>query len=154
MFSIPVALVGGLTALALTGETLNMFSMIGLLLSIGIVTKNAILLVDRTNDQRSRGLSWRDALLEAGPTRLRPILMTTLTMIFGMTPLALALGAGSEVRQSMAIVIIGALTSSTLLTLVLVPVIYSYMEELRNRLSRKKLHLKEASEEISPEVAA
>jgi len=157
MFSIPLALVGGLSALAITGNTLNMFSMIGILLSIGIVTKNAILLVDRTNDQRSRGLSWREALLEAGPTRLRPILMTTLTMIFGMMPLALALGAGSEVRQGMAIVIIGALTSSTLLTLLLVPVMYSYMEGIRSRFSRKKIHMEPKtlqSETASPEEAA
>jgi HAE1 family hydrophobic/amphiphilic exporter-1 len=138
MFSIPVALVGGLGALALTGQTLNMFSMIGILLSLGLVTKNAILLVDRANDQRAKGLSAREAILEAGPTRLRPILMTTLTMVLGMTPLALAIGAGSEIRQSMAIVVIGALISSTLLTLVLVPVIYTYMEGLRARLSRKK----------------
>ncbi len=138
MFSIPVALVGGLGALALTGQTLNMFSMIGILLSLGLVTKNAILLVDRANDQRAKGLSAREAILEAGPTRLRPILMTTLTMVLGMMPLALALGAGSEIRQSMAIVVIGALVSSTVLTLILVPVIYTYMEGLRARLSRKK----------------
>ncbi len=139
MFSIPVALVGGLGALVLTGQTLNMFSMIGILLAMGLVTKNAILLVDRTNEQRAKGLSVREALLEAGPTRLRPILMTTLTMVLGMMPLALALGAGSEMRQSMAIIVIGALISSTLLTLVLVPVIYTYMEGLRLRLSRKKV---------------
>jgi HAE1 family hydrophobic/amphiphilic exporter-1 len=138
MFSLPVALVGGLGALALAGQTLNMFSMIGILLSMGLVTKNAILLVDRTNERRALGLSVREALLEAGPTRLRPIIMTTLTMILGMAPLALALGAGSEIRQSMAIVVIGALISSTLLTLVLVPVVYTYVEGLRRRLSRKK----------------
>lgn len=125
MFSIPVALVGGLGALALTGQTLNMFSMIGVLLSLGLVTKNAILLVDRTNDRRSKGLSMREALLEAGPTRLRPIVMTTMTMVLGLVPLAMALGAGAEVRQSMAVVVIGALISSTLLTLVLVPVVYT-----------------------------
>jgi HAE1 family hydrophobic/amphiphilic exporter-1 len=133
MFSIPVALVGGFGALALTGQTLNMFSMIGILLAMGLVTKNAILLVDRTNEQRARGKSIREALLEAGPTRLRPIIMTTLTMVLGMMPLALALGAGSEMRQSMAIIVIGALISSTLLTLVLVPVVYTYMEGLRRK---------------------
>lgn len=160
MFSIPVALVGGLGALALTGQTLNMFSMIGILLAMGLVTKNAILLVDRTNEQRAKGLSVREALLEAGPTRLRPILMTTLTMVLGMMPLALALGAGSEMRQSMAIIVIGALISSTLLTLVLVPVVYTYMEGLRLRLSRKKvdetngrLDKVKVQEMISAEVA-
>ncbi|MDZ7363566.1 MAG: efflux RND transporter permease subunit [candidate division KSB1 bacterium] len=152
MFSIPVALVGGLGALALTGQTLNMFSMIGILLALGLVTKNAILLVDRANEQRAKGLSAREALLEAGPTRLRPILMTTLTMVLGMMPLALALGAGAEVRQSMAIVVIGALLSSTVLTLVLVPVVYSYMEGLRARLSHKKVDATNGRYEKIPEL--
>ena len=153
MFSIPVALVGGLGALALTGQTLNMFSMVGILLALGLVTKNAILLVDRANEQRAKGLSAREALLEAGPTRLRPIIMTTLTMVLGMMPLALALGAGSEIRQSMAIVVIGALISSTVLTLLLVPVVYSYMEGLRARLSRKKVDATNGRYEKMPELA-
>jgi len=151
MFSIPVALVGGLGALALTGQTLNMFSMIGVLLAMGLVTKNAILLVDRTNEQRAKGLPVREALLEAGPTRLRPIIMTTLTMVLGMAPLALALGAGSEIRQSMATVVIGALVSSTVLTLILIPVVYSYMEGLRARLSRKKVPATNGRYEKAPE---
>ncbi len=119
MFSLPVALVGGFTALFLTGQTLNTFSMIGVIMSMGLVTKNAILLVDYTNTLRSRGYTMVDAILEAGPTRLRPIVMTTATMVLGMLPLALGLGAGSEIRQSMAIIVIGALISSTLLTLCL-----------------------------------
>ncbi len=134
MFSLPVALVGALGSLAMTGMTLSMFSMIGIIMLMGLVTKNAILLVDFANTLRSRGLAMRDALLESGKTRLRPIIMTTATMIFGMLPLALAFGAGSEMRQSMAVVIIGGLLSSTLLTLVLVPVIYTYMEGLKERL--------------------
>jgi HAE1 family hydrophobic/amphiphilic exporter-1 len=134
MFSLPVALVGAFGGLALTGSTLNMFSMIGIIMLMGLVTKNAILLVDFTNTLRSRGLAMREALLEAGKTRLRPIVMTTATMIFGMMPLALALGSGSEMRQGMAVVVIGGLTSSTLLTLVLVPVIYTYIDGLRSRL--------------------
>ena len=133
MFSLPVAMVGALGGLALTGTTLSMFSMIGIIMLMGLVTKNAILLVDFTNTLRARGLTMRDALLEAGKTRLRPIVMTTATMIFGMMPLALALGAGSEMRQGMAIVVIGGLTSSTLLTLVLIPVIYTYVDALRER---------------------
>jgi len=133
MFSLPVALVGALGALALTGMTLSMFSMIGIIMLMGLVTKNAILLVDFTNTLRGRGMGMREALLEAGKTRLRPIIMTTATMIFGMMPLALALGAGSEMRQSMAVVIIGGLTSSTLLTLVLVPVVYTYVEGLKKK---------------------
>jgi HAE1 family hydrophobic/amphiphilic exporter-1 len=133
MFSLPVALVGALAGLALSGTTLSMFSMIGIIMLMGLVTKNAILLVDYTNTLRERGMEMTEALLEAGKTRLRPIVMTTATMVFGMLPLALALGAGSEMRQGMAIVIISGLISSTLLTLVLVPVIYTYMEGLRAR---------------------
>ncbi|MFZ1081377.1 MAG: efflux RND transporter permease subunit, partial [Candidatus Kryptoniota bacterium] len=131
MFSLPVALVGGLSALFLTGQTLNTFSMIGVIMSMGLVTKNAILLVDYTNTLRSRGSTMADAILEAGPTRLRPIVMTTATMVLGMLPLALGLGAGSEIRQSMAIIVIGALISSTLLTLILVPVMYTYVDGLK-----------------------
>ncbi len=133
MFSLPVALVGAFAGLALTGATLNMFSMIGIVMLMGLVTKNAILLVDFTNTLRERGLTTYDALLEAGKTRLRPIVMTTATMICGMMPLALALGAGSEMRQGMAIVVVSGLLSSTLLTLLLVPVIYSYVDGLRHR---------------------
>lgn len=133
MFSLPVALVGGMLALFLTGQTLNMFSMIGIIMSTGLVTKNAILLVDYTNTLRSRGHNMVDAILEAGPTRLRPIVMTTATMVFGMLPLALGLGAGVDIRQSMAIIVIGALISSTLLTLILVPVMYTYVDGLKTR---------------------
>jgi hydrophobic/amphiphilic exporter-1 (mainly G- bacteria), HAE1 family len=134
MFSLPMALVGAFSGLALTRSTLNMFSLIGIIMLMGLVTKNAILLVDFTNTLRARGMSMRDALLEAGKIRLRPIIMTTATMIFGMMPLALALGSGAEMRQGMAIVVIGGLTSSTLLTLVLVPVVYTYVDGLRSRL--------------------
>jgi len=128
MFSLPVALVGAFIGLAMLGLSLNMFSMIGLIMLMGLVTKNAILLVDFTNTLRSRGMGLNDALLEAGKTRLRPIIMTTATMVFGMLPLALALGAGSEMRQGMAVVVVGGLISSTLLTLVLIPVIYTYVD--------------------------
>ena len=133
MFSLPVSLVGAFAGLALTGTTLNMFSMIGLIMLMGLVTKNAILLVDFTNTLRERGVSMRDALLEAGKTRLRPIIMTTATMVVGMMPLALALGAGAEMRQGMAVVVVGGLLSSTALTLLLIPVVYSYMDGLRER---------------------
>ena len=133
MFSVPVALVGALLGLALTGYTLSMFSMIGILILMGLVTKNGILLVDFTNQLRARGMERREAILAAGPLRLRPILMTTMTMVVGMLPLALALGAGSDMRAGMGIVIIGGLISSLLLSLVLVPVMYTYLD----RFSRK-----------------
>jgi HAE1 family hydrophobic/amphiphilic exporter-1 len=134
MFSLPVALVGALGGLAITGNALNMFSMIGTLMLMGLVTKNAILLVDFTNTLRGRGMPMHEALVTAGKTRLRPIVMTTATMVFGMMPLALGLGSGGEMRQGMAVVVVGGLTSSALLTLVLVPVVYTYMEALRHKL--------------------
>jgi HAE1 family hydrophobic/amphiphilic exporter-1 len=151
MFSLPLALVGALGSLAMTGMTLNMFSMIGVIMLMGLVTKNAILLVDRTNVLRERGVGLRDALLDAGRTRLRPILMTTATMVFGMLPLALALGAGSEMRQSMAVVVISGLISSTILTLVLVPVVYAIADEFRQSvpsLLRRQRGAKKASETV------
>ncbi|MCB1060665.1 MAG: efflux RND transporter permease subunit [Calditrichaeota bacterium] len=143
MFSVPVAIVGAFVGLAVTGYTLSMFSMIGLLILMGLVTKNGILIVDFTNQLRAQGYTMKDALLEAGPRRLRPIVMTTLTMVVGMTPLALALGDGSEMRAGMGVVIIGGLLSSLLLSLVLVPVMYTILD----RFSKK-----DWSEEAVPEV--
>jgi HAE1 family hydrophobic/amphiphilic exporter-1 len=143
MFSLPVALVGGFTALALTNNNLNVFSMIGILFSMGLVTKNAILLVDYTNNLRAKGIEMKEALFQAGPIRLRPIIMTTATMVFGMMPLAIGAGSGGEFRRGMAVIVIGALISSTLLTLVLVPVIYTYMDGVKHRFSNlfKKLDI-------------
>ncbi len=124
MLSLPLSVVGAFGALYATGMTLNIFSMIGVIMLMGLVTKNAILLVDFANHKRGQGLSAHDALLEAGPIRLRPILMTTAAMIFGMLPVALALSEGGETRAPMAVVVIGGLITSTLLTLVVVPVVY------------------------------
>ncbi len=128
MTAVPFAGAGALMALGLTGQTLNIFSIIGLIMLMGLVTKNAILIVDYTETLRKRGLSRRDALIEAGQTRLRPILMTTATMVFAMLPLALALGAGSAERSSMAVVVIGGLVVSTALTLLVVPVLYTVFD--------------------------
>jgi HAE1 family hydrophobic/amphiphilic exporter-1 len=131
MFALPLSVVGALGLLAITGMTMSIFTMIGIIMLMGLVTKNGILLVDFTNTLRSRdGLSRDDALLQAGPIRLRPILMTTVAMIFGMLPTALGTGAGSESRSPMAMAVIGGLTTSTLLTLVVVPVIYTMMDDL------------------------
>lgn len=124
LFSIPVALVGALWALALTAKTINVFSIFGLIMLVGLVAKNAILLVDRANDLRSQGRNVLYALLDAGQTRLRPILMTTIAMVIGMLPLALATGPGGEINSSLAWVLIGGLSSSMFLTLVLVPAVY------------------------------
>jgi HAE1 family hydrophobic/amphiphilic exporter-1 len=131
MLSLPLSLVGVALALVATGDNLNIMSMIGLIMLMGLVTKNAILLVDFANQAQSSGLSRNEALVRAGSTRLRPIVMTTLAMIFGMLPLAFAIGAGAEMRAPMARAVIGGLITSTLLTLVVVPVVYSYLDGLR-----------------------
>jgi multidrug efflux pump subunit AcrB len=136
MFSLPLALVGALTGLALTGTTLNMFSMIGIIMLMGLVTKNAILLVDFANVQRREGMTRREALISAARVRLRPILMTTLAMIFGMLPLAFEWGAGAEFRAPMARAVIGGLITSTLLTLFAVPVAYTVLDDIGSRLAR------------------
>ena len=124
MFSVPVASVGAIGALALTGQTLNLFSLIGTVMLVGLVSKNGILLVDYANTLRRRGYAKLEALRQSARVRFRPIVMTTASMIAGMTPLALGLVQGSQVRQSLGIVVIGGLLSSLLLTLVLVPVAY------------------------------
>ncbi|MEO8935718.1 MAG: efflux RND transporter permease subunit [Burkholderiaceae bacterium] len=128
MAALPFSLIGVLLALLLTGTTLNLFSIIGFIMLMGLVTKNAILLVDFANQRQREGLSRTDALLEAGQVRLRPILMTTAAMVFGMLPLAIGLGEGSEQQAPMGRAIIGGVLTSTLLTLVVVPVIYSYLD--------------------------
>ncbi len=129
MASLPLSLVGVAIALLATGTTLNIFSMIGIIMLMGLVTKNAILLVDFANRaQREDGMSQHDALLKAGEVRLRPILMTTAAMILGMLPLALGLGEGSEQQAPMGRAIIGGVISSTLLTLIVVPVLYTWLD--------------------------
>jgi HAE1 family hydrophobic/amphiphilic exporter-1 len=138
LFSIPVALIGALLALALTMQTLNIFSMIGLIMLLGLVSKNAILIVDFTNHLKGEGHSVHEALVEAGKERLRPILMTTLAMILGMLPIALASGAGAEIKNGMAWVIIGGLTSSMILTLFVVPSMYMIIENLLLKFKNKK----------------
>lgn len=137
LFSIPVALVGALLALALTMETLNIFSIIGIIMLLGLVSKNAILIVDFTNQLKAEGYPVEKALVEAGKERLRPILMTTLAMILGMLPIALASGAGSEIKNGMAWVIIGGLTSSMILTLFVVPSMYLIIDKLILKFKKK-----------------
>jgi len=124
LFSVPVAAVGALGALAITRETLNLFSLIGTILLVGIVTKNGILLVDYANTLRERGLTKLAAIQESAFTRFRPIIMTSISVVAGNVPLALALEPGSEVRASLGVVVIGGILSSLVLTLVLVPVMY------------------------------
>jgi HAE1 family hydrophobic/amphiphilic exporter-1 len=131
LFSIPVAMIGALLALALSMESLSIFAIVGLIMLLGLVAKNGILIVDFTNHLRKEGMGLTEALIEAGKERLRPILMTTIAMIVGMLPIALAHGAGAEVKNGMAWVIIGGLTSSLVLTLVLVPAMYMIIEKAR-----------------------
>jgi len=128
MVAQPLAIVGGLAGLWLTGMSLNIFSMIGLVLLMGLVAKNSILLVDLTNQLRSEGRDIKTALLEACPIRLRPVLMTSLTIIVTMLPAALGFGAGADTNGPLAVAVIGGMVSSTLLTLVVVPAVYSLIE--------------------------
>jgi HAE1 family hydrophobic/amphiphilic exporter-1 len=130
MLSLPLSVIGAFGALFLTGMTLNIFSMIGVIMLMGLVTKNAILLVDFANQLRATGIEMREALVRAGVIRLRPIVMTTGAMIFGMMPVALALSEGGEIRAPMAVCVIGGLLTSTALTLVVVPVVYTFMDGL------------------------
>jgi len=129
MFSLPLSIVGMAGMLYVTGDTINIMSLIGLIMLMGLVTKNAILLVDYAKVLRSRGMERREAVIVAGRTRLRPIVMTTLAMIFGMLPLALAIGAGAEMRAPMARAVVGGLLTSTLLTLLVVPVMYTILDD-------------------------
>ena len=136
LFAIPLSFIGALLALALTNKTLNIFTILGMIMLIGLVCKNAIMLVDYTNQRRAAGESIRNALIQANHARLRPILMTTIAMVFGMFPIALASGAGAEWKNGLAWVIIGGLISSLFLTLIVVPVIYEIMEKLISKFSK------------------
>ncbi|RKH26720.1 efflux RND transporter permease subunit [Corallococcus sp. CA041A] len=138
MLSLPFALIGAIGALLLSGHALSIFALIGVIMLMGLVVKNGILLVDFTQQLREAGRSARDALLEAAPMRLRPILMTTIAMVAGMVPVALAKGDGAEMRVPMALVIIGGLISSTVLTLVVVPVVYSLLDGVSARFKRRE----------------
>ncbi|HZV13635.1 MAG TPA: efflux RND transporter permease subunit [Candidatus Kapabacteria bacterium] len=132
LFSIPVAIIGALLALALTMKSLSIFSILGIIMLVGLVGKNAILLVDRANQMRKeKGMDTLEALMEAGNTRLRPILMTTVAMVFGMLPIAMSNAAGTEWKSGLAWAIIGGLISSLLLTLLLVPVMYVKVDQWR-----------------------
>ena len=138
MLSLPLSLVGMAGMLSLTGDTVNIMSLIGLILLMGLVTKNAILLIDYTKVLRRQGMDRRQALIVAGRTRLRPIMMTTLAMIFGMMPLALAIGQGAEMRAPMARAVVGGLITSTLLTLLVVPVVYTLFDDFAAWLHRRR----------------
>lgn len=136
LFSIPLSFIGALWALALTNQSLNIFTILGIIMLIGLVAKNAILLVDFANHRMDHGEPVERALVQANKARLRPILMTTIAMVFGMLPIALASGAAAEMNNGLAIVIIGGLLSSLFLTLIIVPVVYYIVVRLENRFSK------------------
>jgi HAE1 family hydrophobic/amphiphilic exporter-1 len=135
MFSVPFAFVGVVAAFVLTGSVLNLMTFMGIIILVGIVVRNAIVLVDYTKQLRRRGMELRQAITTAGKTRLRPVLMTSLTTIFGMVPLALSRGEGSEAWNAFGITVIGGLVVSGLVTLVLIPLVYSLVHGRRARLA-------------------
>jgi HAE1 family hydrophobic/amphiphilic exporter-1 len=137
MLALPLAMVGALVALFLVGMTLNLFSLIGIILLMGLVTKNSILLVDYANQLRDRGMSKVDAMRTAAPVRMRPVLMTALSMIFGVMPAALGVGPGEETRAPMAVAVAAGMFSSTVLTLVVVPVFYVVLDDAIERITAR-----------------
>jgi HAE1 family hydrophobic/amphiphilic exporter-1 len=138
MLALPLALIGAIGSLLLSRTEMSLFGMIGVIMLMGLVAKNGILLVEFARQLKEEGKATYDALVEAGKVRLRPILMTTIAMIAGMVPVALARGDGAEMRVPMAVVIIGGLITSTLLTLGVVPVAYSLLDQLRSHLARRR----------------
>lgn len=137
MFSVPLALSGGFIGLFVTGLHLNVIGIIGLIILVGIVVNNAIVLVDYINNRRNRGEDRTSAIMKAGPIRIRPIMMTALTTILGLVPMALGIGEGAELTQSMGVVVIGGLALSTVLTLVVVPVMYTIFDDIADFFKRK-----------------
>lgn len=146
MISLPCALIGAFGILAITGKTLNMMSFIGLIMLDGLASKNGTLLIDYTNTLMKRGETLKDALIDSGTTRLRPIIMTSATMIVGMLPSALSLGEGSEMKSSMATVVIGGMIASTILTPIILPIVYTLMDDLKNHLFKKRKKQSEIQE--------
>jgi HAE1 family hydrophobic/amphiphilic exporter-1 len=138
LFSIPVALIGALLAVNLAKMNMGIFAGLGMIMLMGLVAKNAILIVDFTNHLKTRGKNTREALLESVSERMRPILMTTIAMVIGMLPIALAKGAGAEWKNSLAWILIGGLTSSMFLTIVIVPVLYYMVDMVKDFFNNKK----------------
>ncbi|MBX9690314.1 MAG: efflux RND transporter permease subunit, partial [Candidatus Obscuribacterales bacterium] len=156
MASLPLSLCGALLGLIVTGNSLGMYGLIGIVMLLGLVTKNAILLVEYCLKAMRAGMSRDEAIRAAGSIRMRPIIMTTIAMIAGMLPIAMKLGAGSEARAPMAIAVIGGLVTSTILTLVIVPVVFTYIDDFQNWLLSffKKDKAQPESEESSTKIAS
>ena len=145
MFSIPLAIIGALFALALFGKSLSIFTILGIIMLVGLVGKNAILLVDFITKFRVEGMDLHAAIIEAGKDRLRPILMTTFTLVFGLMPIALSGSSGSEWKSGLAVALIGGLASSMFLTLLVIPVVYVGFERFRLRFERLVNRLRPAA---------
>ena len=128
ILSVPMGLIGGILALFILGQSINVISLIGLIILIGIANNDAVVKVEFIMRKRKEGLNMHDAIIQAGRDRFRPIVMTSLTTIFGLIPMILGFGAGAQLRKSLSIAIAGGLITSTLLTLIIIPVFYSYME--------------------------
>ena len=160
MFSMPLAITGAILGLLITGNTITMPAMMGFVMLIGMVVNNGIVLVDYTNQLMDRGMNCYDALTSAGPRRLRPILMTTLTTVLGMVPMALATSEGSEMMQALAIAVIFGLTLSTVVTLIFIPVLYMWMNERKRKSNARKTakriakNAKQHAEELARERTA
>ena len=153
MISLPLSLIGVVLALLITGDTLNIMSMIGVMMLMGIVAKNAILLIDFAKWGRERGMERREALIEAGRIRLRPILMTTFALIAGMVPVALGRGEGGDFRAPLGRAIIGGVLTSTLLTLVVIPTIYEILDDMREWVGRRVARWRARRGHMVPETA-
>ena len=141
MFSMPATIVGVVGGLLITGLSFSIPAFIGIIMLAGIVVNNSIILVDYINILRRRGKSRYEAIIEAGQSRLRPILMTTLTTVLAMIPLGLALGEGAEIEQPLAITIIFGLSISTIFTLLLIPVVYTYFDDLTKKIMRRETNI-------------
>jgi multidrug efflux pump len=150
MFTVPLALAGAVLSLWIFGQTLNIFSQIGIIALVGIVTKNGILIVEFANQRKARGLSIREAVIDAAYQRFRPILMTSLATVFGVLPIALALGAGAKSRVSMGIVIIGGLLFSLGLTLFIIPALYTYLSGAKSRIAPSSTQSGNSTNQPSP----
>jgi HAE1 family hydrophobic/amphiphilic exporter-1 len=148
LFSILVSLIGAILALSLSASNMGIFTMLGMLMLLGLVAKNAILIVDFTNHLKTTGVKTHEALLEAVRTRMRPILMTTIAMVFGMIPIAIGKGSGAEWKNGLAWVLIGGLTSSMFLTIIVVPIMYSMVDSIKEWFSKRKI-AKRLSEEFN-----
>ena len=152
MLSLPAGIIGGIGALAITGKAINIVTFIGIIMLDGLASKNGTLLIDYTNTLMKRGMKLRDALIESGSTRLRPIIMTSVTMIVGMLPLAISTGSSSEIKSGMAILLIGGLVTSTLISPILLPVAYTLIDEARHSRSARRAKRRDQRLAIASEV--